>query len=80
MQILLIKNLIFRRYANQNNRYTVSFENCEIKEGLILASKYGQGKSLNEALLDYINQIKGQILVFNAMSAIRQEFTYPKIT
>lgn len=71
------KNLIITRHANQNSRYTASFQDSEIKRGSCLESVYGQGSSALRAIDDYWEQIQGKRIIFNAMNNHRQEFTIP---
>jgi len=71
-------NLIYRYYANQKGRFMVKFEYCEVKEGSKgLLGLYGNGKSCHEALEDYVKQIRGRVLVFNAMREDCREFGVP---
>lgn len=76
---LIDKDIIFRRYANQNNRWTANFENAEIKEGGTLVSAYGNGDSAFAALDAYVKEIAGKVLIFNAFSVDQRViFTMPK--
>ena len=69
--------LIIRRYCNQDNRYSAEFENAEIKEGGCLAGVYGNGKTATEAVLNYVEQIRGKRIVFDAFGKNRREFDVP---
>ena len=65
------KELIIRRYPRQS-RFICEFVNGEIKERMdscALVSEYGDGKTVNDAVLNYVDKIRGKILVFNAMSS-----------
>lgn len=76
---IIDKHLVFTRYANQKGRMIAQFERAEIKEGNILQSKYGEGLTTDEALKNYVANIKGKRLVFDATSPeYRQEFVVPK--
>jgi len=67
------------RYPNQDGRWCAHFESCEIKEGGGLTSAHGNGPSPSEAIADYLEQIRGKRIVFNAMSKeLRREFTVPQ--
>ncbi len=77
---LLGVDLIVRRYPNQHERWTASFEKCETKDGGMLASEYGNGTSPELAIKNYCELISGKVLVFNAMSENRREFNCPKLT
>jgi len=71
-------SLVITRYANQNNRFSASFEYCDIKQGSMLMGEYGNGKTPQEAINNYKNLIIGKTLVFNAMSKdYRQEYIAP---
>ena len=66
------------RYTNQNNRWSAMFAGCEVKEGQMLASKYGNGKDPDSAIRDYVLAIQGKRIVFNAMDKEhRREYTVP---
>lgn len=56
-----------------NGKIAVSYENCEIKADAFLISKFGVGNTFAEACEDYLNQIHGKTLVFNAFSQRRRE-------
>lgn len=58
-----------------NDRIHVSFENCEIKNGIFLSGCYGIGDTISEACEDYLKQIRNKTLVFNAYSEHRKEIT-----
>ncbi len=51
-----------------NVRWVARFEGGEIKEGCILSSTYGRGKTPRLALRDYAKNITGKTIVFNAYS------------
>ena len=72
-------DLIIRRYAGQDNRYTCSFEGVETKTSHAdpcLAGTYGSGKSAQVAVVDYVNSIKGKLLIFGH-GTNRKEFGVP---
>lgn len=74
-------NLVIRRYANQNNRYTAEFERTEIKiqkESVFFYGEHGTGKTPQEAISDYAKKIRGKWLVINAYSNNRKEFGVPR--
>ena len=74
--------LEIRRYPNQCNRYAASFENCETKASAddgCLTGTYGNGDSPSGAVVDYVQQIRGKILVHQAYSGDkRREYVVPK--
>jgi len=71
------RDLVLRRYANQDSRWTAQIESCEVKENGVLKGSYGDGKTPEEAISDYMNQISGKCLVLRARSDSRREFTVP---
>jgi len=70
-------DLILRRYANQSGRWIANIEYGEIKEGSILIGKYGSGKNPEQAIEDFVQNIKGNVLVINAMTDKRVEYKVP---
>lgn len=79
---ILLKDIDIKRYANQDNRWSARLAGAEVKDtehSNILASTTGNGNSPSKALEDYIEQIKGKILIFNAMQGDkRREYGVPK--
>ena len=71
-------DLELRRYANQSGRWTAQIERAEIKEGCILAGKYGTGKTPAQVVEDYVRQIKDKLIVINAGNDSRKEFKVPE--
>ena len=53
----------------------VALRGCEIKKDGFLISDFGRGKSIREAVDDYLKKISGKTLVFNATSGSRREVT-----
>ena len=51
----------------------VSYGRCEIKDGVVLCSVFGEGSTFEEACEDYLRQISGKTLVFNACTNMRKE-------
>lgn len=72
------KDLVIRRFCNQDNRHMAHFENAEIKSGGVLIGEYGTGKSPYESIENYIKSIRGKHIVFNAMMDDREEFDIPE--
>ena len=74
-------DIITRRYANQNDRHTAKFENSGTKDDIadgILSGSYGEGKSPEIAIREYVQKIRGKLLVVNAASPNnRKEFFVP---
>ena len=53
--------------------YYVTFNNSDIKQDGFLKGAYGDGYNFAEAVINYYERIKGQVLVINAESDNRQE-------
>mgnify|MGYP006995678013 CR=1 FL=1 len=75
-------DLILRRYSGQENRWSATFEHSETKESAgssILAGTYGNGKTPQGAIEDYVFKLSGLILIFNAMNkSTRREYGIPQ--
>lgn len=72
--------IIVERYDNQGRRWSAQLEGAEIKnhkESGILAGSYGDGLNPQEAMEDYVKQIRGKHLVISAGSDLRREFGIP---
>lgn len=52
---------------------TVQYQNCDVKDGYFLEALYGRGRTFEDACEDYLKQIRGRTLVFNAYSKNRRE-------
>ena len=66
-----------KRYENQDNRWMAEFPDCELMEDGCLASAYGNGKTPDEAIRDYVNQIAGKRIAIGAYTDGRREFNVP---
>lgn len=55
----------------------VKFPHAEIKDGIVLASATGFGKTLAQARKNYAREIAGKRLVFDAYGEFRREFNIP---
>jgi hypothetical protein len=60
------RELIVMRYPGQDGRWCCHFSGAEIKEGAILTSAHGNGKTPHAAMTDYVSKIRGRTLVFDA--------------
>ncbi|MFO7842259.1 MAG: hypothetical protein R6V16_00495 [Bacteroidales bacterium] len=69
--------LELRRYANQDGRWLAKIVNSDIKDGAVLMGIYGTGKTPDEAIQDYVDQIAGKKLIIDAASDRRREFEVP---
>ena len=70
-------DLILRRHANQDDRWLAQIEHCDVKEDGVLAGSYGDGKTPEEAIMDYIDQIEGKCIAINAYTDKRREYNVP---
>ena len=70
--------IIITYYHNQNCRWSAKFEGSEVSKGAMLASIFGTGNTPGKALSDYIDQISGETIVFDAMGGDkRREYKVP---
>ena len=70
-------NLDLRRYATQN-RWMAKFEKVELSVGGGLLSEYGDGTSVDSAISDYCNRIRGKKGIQYAMEkTLRREVNFP---
>jgi hypothetical protein len=77
---IIDKDIIIRRYSNQDNGFMAEFENAETKNNkssCVLEGSYGNGESPEEAIIDYSKKIQGRVLVFDSMGKDRQEYVVP---
>lgn len=58
-----------------NGQIMVHYYHCEVKNGIFLTGVTGRADTFNEACEDYLSQIRGKTLVFNAYSDSRKEVT-----
>jgi len=73
-------DLKLMRYPNQNNRWTAKFERCETKDSeasCILSGTYGNGIDPQSAIADYVDSIRGKILVHHANMPNEQRWLVP---
>jgi hypothetical protein len=59
-------------------RFYAEFEHAEVKDGAILIGRFGDGATVEEALLDYMKKISGQLLIVDAYGPARQEIQVPE--
>ena len=65
-------------YPDDSGDWYASFKYGEVKDGSILTSYTGRGNTPNAALRDYVKDIAGKLMVFNAGSlTLRMEFKMP---
>lgn len=71
--LLLLELADLNVRADMKGNVLVSYAGCEIKDGVCLVSSYGRGLTFEEACDDYLSQIRGKTLVFNAGTKNRKE-------
>jgi hypothetical protein len=53
------------------------FDGVEIKHGIGLTGNYGNGKTADEAVRNYVGEIQGKLLVYHAYGKDRREMRCP---
>jgi hypothetical protein len=61
-------------------RFTAEFDHVEVKDGPILSSEYGNGKTPDDAIKDYAKKISMKKIVVNAMGKNRREIDVWRLT
>lgn len=72
-EILLSLEKSLEVWKVPSGKIAVSYQNCDIKYGMFLRGDYGTGETFSDACEDYLNQLHGKTLVFNACSSAREE-------
>lgn len=63
--------------GESKRKFWVRFKGAEVKDGAILAGVRGDGPTEYVAIASYVAQIKGQLLVIDAMKETRREIQVP---
>lgn len=69
-------NLEFHRlvvWRTNKKDVCVALERCDVKDGMVLVGVFGEGLTFEEACEDYLRQISGKTLVFDAYTDKRKE-------
>lgn len=53
-------------FVTISHDYGIHFRHCNVKDGIFLKGVSGYGKTIEEALADYIGKISGKTLVFGS--------------
>jgi len=61
------------------SKYYVQFEKADVMEGGCLASKYGNGNTIDEAIKDYCREVSNCRVAFGAYTNERKEIQFPKL-
>jgi hypothetical protein len=73
------KSIVLRRFSNQSGRWICMFDHSLIKDGGLLIAEYGNGSTPDEAINEYMENIRGKVIVFDAYdNENRQEYYVPK--
>ena len=67
------------RSEASHDRFYAHFKHAEVKEGIALSGKFGNGRTEREAIQNYAKEISMQRLVIDAMSPERRELTVPRL-
>ncbi len=73
--------ILLTYYPNQNGRWCVSFDRCEIKDtpaSGVLCSAHESGSTPEAAIAKYVDRIRGKTLVVDAMSDKRRVYFVPQ--
>ena len=75
-------NLIMEVHERDNPklpRCYAHFKHSEIKDGICLSGKFGDGETEQEAIRNYAKEISGQMLVIGAFSNDRRNIQVPRL-
>jgi len=61
------------------SKWSVQFENSEVMDGGCLASRYGNGNTIDEAIKDYCRIVSNCRIAFGAYTNERKEIQFPKL-
>lgn len=61
--------------VQQDTVVCVAYERSEVKDGPVLVGTFGRGHDFESACDDYLAQIRGKTLVFDACTDHRKEVT-----
>lgn len=61
--------------VNVYGEIIVSYKGAEVQDGIFLIGAYGRGKTFEEACDNYLSEIRGKTLVFDADTKNRKEVT-----
>lgn len=67
-------------HEGESNRFYAHFKRAEVSEGCLLIGAYGNGATSEDALLEYVSEISGKVLIVNAHAPEREEIVVPILT
>ena len=68
-----------RHKSTTASRYYVNFEGGEVMEGGCLVGSCGDGNTIDEAIIDYCQQVETKRMAFGAYTDNRKEIVLPKL-
>lgn len=72
-----VEIIVRERPKPYSKKFYAQFHDTEVLEGNILSSKFGDGDTIDEAILDYCKEIEGKTLVISARTKNRIEIKCP---
>ena len=72
-RLLALENKRLMVFRDIYNNICVHYEDCYVKDGVALRGITGRASDFEYACEDYLRQISGETLVFNAFSDTREE-------
>lgn len=72
-RLLALENKRLMVFKDFNNNICVHYEDSYVKDGVVLRGITGRASDFEYACEDYLRQISGKTLVFNAFSNAREE-------
>lgn len=72
-RLLALENKRLMVFKDVSNNICVHYEDCDVKDGVALRGVCGRAATFEYACEDYLRQISGKTLVFNAFSDTREE-------
>lgn len=73
--LLSLESAHLEVWKTDDGTVCVNYSGAELKRGPVLFGAYGRGGTFEGACHDYLEQIRGMTLVFNAGSSARREVT-----
>ena len=74
----LVMEIRERPFPDLSRLYAL-FQGAEVKEGVFLVGKTGNGSSPEKAMADYADKISGTTIMLNALKGSRREIKVPRL-
>lgn len=68
-----------RHLHDNDSRYYAQFKNTEVKDGSVLVSTFGNGRTPDAAVREYARLISGKLLVVNVFRPNGQDIPVPQL-